>query len=131
MSKGGANPSLAAPGSDKADFPSWTPNGRSIVYDSDADGDYEIYVVNVSGGTPRQVTHNTSTDWGGNQGLGGRIVFVCTKSTSEEICTIKPDGTGLKRLTNNSAEDWNPKWSPDGNKIVFSSNRKATTTSTS
>ena len=44
-------------------------------------------------------------------------------SSSLEIYLMKPDGTGLVRLTNNSAFDINPVISPDGKKIAFSSDR--------
>ena len=40
-----------------------------------------------------------------------------------EIFTVRPNGTGLKRLTDNLVEEWGPTWSPDGTKIVFSSHR--------
>ena len=42
---------------------------------------------------------------------------------SLEIYLMKPDGTGLVRLTNNSAFDINPVISPDGRKIAFASDR--------
>ena len=31
------------------------------------------------------------------------------------------DGTNLRRLTTNSADDWSPAWSPDGGQIAFHS----------
>jgi len=34
------------------------------------------------------------------------------------ICTINPDGTGFKQLTNGGI-DYHPQWSPDGEKIAF------------
>jgi TolB protein len=39
------------------------------------------------------------------------------------IFTIKPDGTGLQRLTSNAGDNENPSWSPDGRYIAFSSSR--------
>jgi len=36
---------------------------------------------------------------------------------------MNADGSGLTRLTNNAAEAGEPAWSPDGAKIIFSSNR--------
>ena len=40
-----------------------------------------------------------------------------------EIYTIKPDGTGLKRLTRSRGNDAHMAWSPDGAQIVFASTR--------
>jgi Tol biopolymer transport system component len=40
-----------------------------------------------------------------------------------EIYTINPDGSGLKRITNNPADSWFPAWSTDGKFIAYSSKR--------
>jgi TolB protein len=40
-----------------------------------------------------------------------------------EVYAVNLDGTGLKRLTSNSANDGLPTWSPDGRSIAFVSNR--------
>ena len=52
-------------------------------------------------------------------GANGKIAF----SYGGEIRVINPDGTGDTQLTNNGAVDDNPAWSPNGKKILFSSNR--------
>ena len=41
----------------------------------------------------------------------------------ERILLMNPDGSGEVKLTNNSWNDANPVWSPDGTKILFSSDR--------
>jgi hypothetical protein len=54
-----------------------------------------------------------------------RIAFETNRdsSSSLEIYLMKTDGTGLVRLTNNTAQDINPVISPDGRRIAFSSDR--------
>lgn len=42
---------------------------------------------------------------------------------NSEIYRINPDGSDLTRLTNNTATDGSPSWSPDGTELVFTSDR--------
>jgi TolB protein len=56
-------------------------------------------------------------------GTNGRIVFSSNKDGNFELYSMNPDGTGVSRLTNNTADDINPDVSPDGSKIAFASNR--------
>ena len=41
----------------------------------------------------------------------------------EDILVIKTDGTGLRQLTNDVYKDRYPRWSPDGKRLAFHSNR--------
>ncbi len=50
------------------------------------------------------------------------ILFVEADAKITNIFSIKADGTGLTKLTHQGAND-SPSWSPDGQKIVFTSNR--------
>jgi Tol biopolymer transport system component len=53
--------------------------------------------------------------------LNGRIVFSSIRSGNFEIYIMDKDG--VKRLTNHSARDERPVWSPDGSQIAFVSDR--------
>lgn len=55
--------------------------------------------------------------------LGGRIVFSSDRSGDRELYTVNADGTGLKRLTTAAGADTAPRWSPDGTRIAFESER--------
>jgi Tol biopolymer transport system component len=54
---------------------------------------------------------------------GQKIVFTSLKDGDLEIYTMNVDGTGITRLTNNTALDNYPMWSTDGKRIAFHSAR--------
>jgi Tol biopolymer transport system component len=56
-----------------------------------------------------------------------RIAFDSDIDGNKNIYTIHPDGSGMVRLTENTANDYDPDFSPDGSKIVFTSNRDGST----
>ena len=52
-----------------------------------------------------------------------QITFVSHRDGNPEIYVMDADGGNQRRLTNNRHDDWSPSWSPDGKRIVFSSER--------
>ena len=54
---------------------------------------------------------------------GKRVLFMSRREGNWEVYIINVDGSGMKRLTNDPANDGLPTWSPDGNAIAFVSNR--------
>jgi len=55
--------------------------------------------------------------------IEGRIAFSTERDGNWEIYAMNADGSGVTRLTNNSADDSSPSWSPDGRRIAFISDR--------
>ncbi len=53
----------------------------------------------------------------------GRIVFVSYRDGNTEIYSMETDGSGVRNLTNNSASEGAPAWSPDGRLVAFVSDR--------
>jgi Tol biopolymer transport system component/serine/threonine protein kinase len=53
---------------------------------------------------------------------GAWVVFASTLG-QEDIFVCRVDGTGLRQLTNDAAKDRWPRWSPDGQRIAFYSDR--------
>jgi Tol biopolymer transport system component len=52
-----------------------------------------------------------------------KIAFVSARDGNLEIYSVNLDGTGVERLTNASANDDEPAWSPDGRRLAFTSDR--------
>ena len=53
----------------------------------------------------------------------GRIAFTSYRDGNREIYVMNADGSGVRRLTDNEADDGDPSWSADGRRIAFVSNR--------
>ncbi len=55
---------------------------------------------------------------------GDRIAFMSNREGNWEIYVVNSDGSGLRRLTNNAANDGLPTWAPDGRAIAFVSDQE-------
>jgi len=92
---------------------------NQIVFTSDRDGDFELFVMNADGSNPRQLTDNTLPDREPVISPGGtRIAFRRLVSSQSEIFIINADGSGEQRLIDGSG----PQWSPDGKQILLKRN---------
>ena len=97
---------------------------EKIVFESERDGNREIYVMNADGGSQTRMTFNSALDGGPVFSPGGsKIAFTSARDGNAEIYIMHADGSVQTNLTKNPAFDTEPAFSPDGKRIVFVSNR--------
>jgi dipeptidyl aminopeptidase/acylaminoacyl peptidase len=102
----------------------WSPDGSQIVYATQQDGDFEIYLMSDDGSGLLKLTDNDADDlWPSWSPDGNWIVFQSDRDSDTEIYKMEKDGTEQTRLTNSPGLDANADWSPDSSKIAFVSAR--------
>lgn len=96
-----------------------------ILFQSDRDGDDEIYVMNPDGTEIIQLTHNRAFDGYPVWSLDGkRIVFESNRDGRFQIYIMDKDGNNTAKITNNRHNNRYPCWSPDGKWIAYQSQRE-------
>jgi LysM repeat protein len=110
----------------QGEYTYWMSDGAVIYHGCDFLGDLGacgLFWVGAGGGSYRRVTTHSSDT--APDGFKERIAFMSSRDGNWEVYTVNEDGSGLKRVTNNAAQDGLPTWSPDGQSIAFVSNRSS------
>jgi Tol biopolymer transport system component len=99
-------------------FPSMAPDGKRIVYRSFGPEGDGLRIMNIETNAITTLTkgYDNFPLWSPR---GDLIVFSRQAEGDYEIYTVKPDGTGVKRLTFSHGNDAHMAWSPDGEQIAF------------
>lgn len=125
--------------SSAATMPAWSPDGQYIVYLTERDGVLsvnrniptgEIYLTQVDGSEQRRITNNQdferSFQWSPIENflVVSSNVYTSSGYDIEQIYLMDMEGVIQKQLTEVGYNSY-PKWSPDGNLILFNSTRIA------
>jgi TolB protein len=105
--------------------PAWSADGTKIGFSSARTGDSEIWIADASGANPRRVTTFKGPDvaptW--NPRSNEQLAWVSGRTGEPQIYTMEQDGSNVQRITD-SGYAVSPSWSPNGQLLAFSWNRK-------
>ena len=88
-----------------------SPDGKFLAYDSDLNGNADIFVVPADGGAPRQITDNKADDLAPNWSPdGSQLVFHSFRTGNRDLFTVNADGSGVAAVTQLPGNERNAVW---------------------
>jgi TolB protein len=118
-----AFPAGVAGGSNQS--PAWSSDGSKIAFSSARTGNPEIWLSDSSGGNLHKLTAFRGPNIGPtfNPRTGAQIAWVSGRTGEPQIYTMDVDGSNVQRITDGGYAV-SPSWSPNGQLLAFSWNRK-------
>jgi TolB protein len=108
-------------------YPALSPDASKMAYMSNADGDFDIYILHLNERVLGKLTDTQDRDgtpvWSPD---GSQIAFQTFRDGHSQIYTMAADGHNQLNISRSESNDEHPFWSADGNRILFCSDRTRT-----
>jgi Tol biopolymer transport system component len=103
----------------------WSPDGNTLAYCAERDGEYDIYTIPVAGGIETQLTNAPGLNDGPEYSPDGRhIWFNSVRSGLMQVWRMNADGSEQAQMTFDESNSWFPHVSPDGEWVAYLTYRK-------
>ena len=121
VKRDGTNAQDLTDGLPNSGFPSWSPDGKKIVYRVWGGNDWGLRILNVEDRSVKVLTteYDNLPFWSPD----GKLISFTRKHDNNnfDIYTIKPDGSDLRQLTTSPANDAHAFWTDDSKYLMWSS----------
>ena len=106
----------------------WSPDGKTLAYCGERNGEFDIYTIPVGGGEESRLTTANGLDDGPEYSPDGKsIYFNSLRTGGMQIWRMNIDGSGQEQVTADEFNNWFPHPSPDNKSLVFLSYEKDVT----
>ena len=98
----------------------WSPDGKTLAFVGERNGDFDIYAVPAAGGEEKQLTTAKGLDDGPEYSPDGKYIYFNSERTGHmQIWRMRAGGSEQEQITFGEENDWFPHLSPDGEQMVF------------
>jgi len=103
---------------------SWSPDGKTIAFDSIRSGRLNIYTWRIDTRELKQITTTEANDFTPEWSPDGKqIAFVSDRTGHNEIFLIDLNDGMPRQVTKDNSDAIHPHWSPDGRRVIYCSAR--------
>jgi TolB protein len=98
----------------------WTPDGKTLAYCGERNGNYDIYSIGTEGGVEKRLTDTEGLDDGPDYSPDGKYIYFNSYRTGHmQIWRMRADGSKPEQMTFDDNSNWFAHPSPDNKKIVY------------
>jgi TolB protein len=98
----------------------WSPDGKTLAFVGQRNGDFDIYTIPVTGGDETRLTTAKGLDDGPEYSPDGHYIYFNSERTGHmQIWCMKSDGSDQEQVFSDDYNNWFPHISPDGKWMVF------------
>jgi len=98
----------------------WSPDGKTLAYCAERNGNFDIYTIGTEGGTEKRLTTTEGLDDGPDYSPDGKYIYFNSYRTGHmQIWRMLADGTQPEQLTFDENSNWFAHPSPDNKWIVY------------
>ncbi len=98
----------------------WSPDGQTLAFVGERNGDFDIYTIPVTGGEEKRLTTAPGLDDGPDYSPDGKYIYFNSERTGKmQIWRMHADGAEQEQVTSDEYNNWFPHISPNGKWMVF------------